>query len=109
MVASEGHCINLANEFGRPQPLFYSRIHSLAGVSATAKCGQARHLARSLDSELPTLAPNHASQYSWVDLCGGEPAGARTQDILIKSQVLYQLSYGLAGRGRGPGLARLGQ
>ena len=39
----------------------------------------------------------------------GEPAGARTQDILIKSQVLYQLSYGLAGRGRGPGLARLGQ
>src|ERR1700737_1622748 len=26
----------------------------------------------------------------------GEPAGTRTQDHLIKSQVLYQLSYGLA-------------
>jgi hypothetical protein len=25
----------------------------------------------------------------------GEPAGTRTQDHLIKSQVLYQLSYGL--------------
>jgi hypothetical protein len=32
----------------------------------------------------------------------GEPAGTRTQDHLIKSQVLYRLSYGLAGRaGRG--------
>jgi hypothetical protein len=29
----------------------------------------------------------------------GEPAGTRTQDHLIKSQVLYQLSYGLAGAG----------
>ncbi len=26
----------------------------------------------------------------------GEPAGTRTQDHLIKSQVLYQLSYGLS-------------
>jgi hypothetical protein len=29
----------------------------------------------------------------------GEPAGTRTQDHLIKSQVLYHLSYGLAGAG----------
>src|ERR1700730_17391018 len=36
------------------------------------------------------------------DLYGlsGEPGGARTRDPLIKSQVLYQLSYGL-WRGRG--------
>ena len=36
-----------------------------------------------------------------ADLCGtdngvsGEPAGIRTQDPMIKSHVLYQLSYGL--------------
>jgi hypothetical protein len=29
-------------------------------------------------------------------MIAGEPAGTRTQDHLIKSQVLYQLSYGLA-------------
>jgi hypothetical protein len=29
----------------------------------------------------------------------GEPAGTRTQDHLIKSQVLYHLSYGLAAAG----------
>ena len=28
-------------------------------------------------------------------MLNGEPAGARTRDTLIKSQVLYQLSYGL--------------
>jgi hypothetical protein len=33
-------------------------------------------------------------QISLADQCG-EPAGTRTQDHLIKSQVLYQLSYGL--------------
>ena len=35
--------------------------------------------------------------------CGGDPGGARTLDPLIKSQLLYQLSYGvrckIAGRG----------
>ena len=29
----------------------------------------------------------------------GERAGARTQDLLIKSQLLYQLSYALSGSG----------
>jgi hypothetical protein len=29
----------------------------------------------------------------------GEPAGIRTQDLLIKSQLLCQLSYGLLGAG----------
>ena len=27
--------------------------------------------------------------------CGGDPGGARTLDPLIKSQLLYQLSYGV--------------
>jgi hypothetical protein len=37
----------------------------------------------------------------------GEPGGARTHDPLIKSQMLYQLSYGLAtGQNRGTGPAR---
>src|ERR1051326_4816433 len=31
----------------------------------------------------------------WV----GEPVGIRTRDLLIKSQLLYQLSYGLHGGG----------
>ncbi len=30
----------------------------------------------------------------------GEPGGIRTRDPLIKSQVLYRLSYGLGGRAR---------
>ena len=29
----------------------------------------------------------------------GEPAGTRTQDPVIKSHVLYRLSYALAGQG----------
>ena len=32
----------------------------------------------------------------------GEPVGIRTRDPLIKSQVLYRLSYGLLGRHMGP-------
>jgi hypothetical protein len=32
----------------------------------------------------------------------GEPGGIRTRDPLIKSQVLYRLSYGLFARGAGP-------
>jgi hypothetical protein len=28
----------------------------------------------------------------------GEPVGIRTRDLLIKSQLLYRLSYGLVGR-----------
>ena len=31
-----------------------------------------------------------------VGLVAGEPAGTRTQDTVIKSHVLYHLSYGLA-------------
>jgi hypothetical protein len=32
----------------------------------------------------------------------GEPGGIRTRDPLIKSQVLYRLSYGLLERGGRP-------
>jgi hypothetical protein len=45
----------------------------------------------------------HCLRWSDIDLVIdfiGEPGGARTRDPLIKSQVLYQLSYGLWG-GRG--------
>ena len=38
-------------------------------------------------------------------ICFGEPVGIRTRDLLIKSQLLYRLSYGLFGRaniGRAP-------
>jgi hypothetical protein len=33
-----------------------------------------------------------------VILSAGEPGGIRTRDPLIKSQVLYRLSYGLGDR-----------
>ena len=36
----------------------------------------------------------------------GEPAGIRTRDLLIKSQLLYRLSYALRRRGGKPGLTR---
>lgn len=41
-------------------------------------------------------------------LKNGDPAGIRTQGHLIKSQVLYQLSYGIIGLARwlsGPAVA----
>ena len=45
--------------------------------------------------------PGKLSNRAFSDENGahGEPAGTRTQDHLIKSQVLYHLSYGLAGAG----------
>jgi hypothetical protein len=45
----------------------------------------------------PSASRQRADLWNSVDLIRecGEPAGTRTQDHLIKSQVLYHLSYGL--------------
>ena len=39
----------------------------------------------------------------------GEPVGIRTRDLLIKSQLLYRLSYGLAEQKRAASLAQRGR
>ena len=48
----------------------------------------------------PEAPGNGLTSINSVDLIHecGEPAGTRTQDHLIKSQVLYHLSYGLLRR-----------
>jgi hypothetical protein len=42
-----------------------------------------------LQSRNPTIKRRNCWRF------GGEPAGIRTRDLLIKSQLLYRLSYGL--------------
>ena len=49
----------------------------------------------SLLVNLRPLVSQYCRYYSYLV---GEPAGTRTQDNLIKSQVLYHLSYGLLRR-----------
>ena len=42
--------------------------------------------------EMRRASPNASTKL----LKNGEPVGIRTRDLLIKSQLLYRLSYGLA-------------
>lgn len=50
-------------------------------------------------ASLPGGRCGHGEPASGLDGCGGEPDRIRTCDPLIKSQLLYQLSYGpITGR-----------
>ncbi len=49
--------------------------------------------------DLNTRPPVNNSISNWYRKVRGEPAGGRTRDHLIKSQVLYQLSYRLSQSG----------
>ncbi len=44
-------------------------------------------------SMLRNFAPPQSAAYLDIKRKSGEPVGIRTRDLLIKSQLLYQLSY----------------
>lgn len=52
-----------------------------------------------IQSAAPTQQAAPICLFNVIEILG-EPAGARTRDLLIKSQLLYQLSYRLSSRVR---------
>src|SRR5205807_7700608 len=93
---------------------------SFYSTYSTSLSGGHRHAARIGDPRrgVPSVARNEAAagrrrsslqlqtgRFRETEFCLGEPVGIRTRDLLIKSQLLYRLSYGLFGRaniGRAP-------
>ena len=55
--------------------------------------------------EMRRASPNASTKL----LKNGEPVGIRTRDLLIKSQLLYRLSYGLAAPREHKRRRRVGQ
>ena len=55
---------------------------------------------------IPPNGGHGAVQYQSAGNDGGEPGGTRTRDPMIKSHVLYRLSYGLGPRVCTGGLVR---
>ena len=66
------------------------------GQAFENKDSRMRHL--SYRASMGLVSPVEAREaIAFQNLIGGERAGARTQDLLIKSQLLYRLSYALPG------------
>ena len=83
---------------------------SFCSTYSTSFSGGHRHAARIGDPRrgVPSVARNEGrggtpavqpttpdGPFSRNGICLGEPVGIRTRDLLIKSQLLYRLSYGL--------------
>ena len=86
---------------------------SFCSTYSTSFSGGHRHAARIGDPRrgVPSVARNEAAagrrrsslqlqtgRFRETEFCLGEPVGIRTRDLLIKSQLLYRLSYGLFWR-----------
>jgi hypothetical protein len=78
-------------------------LHPLVPIELTALlCSRAPHFAAALGLDGATdWSPNATGDRVQTPpakmLKDGEPVGIRTRDLLIKSQLLYRLSYGLGG------------
>ena len=71
--------------------------------SAESSCGGTPAVQRAAPTRAPAppdgIVPGRGAVPASGRKCRGEPVGIRTRDLLIKSQLLYQLSYGLHGGG----------
>ena len=96
-----GAAVQGANRLQRGLALVRVLSHEFAGhVHEVATVPDVGHSS----SAMYQSAQGRAALFDWPGATSGEPTGNRTQDLRIKSPLLYQLSYRLAGNitwGRG--------